>query len=82
MLVSQAVRRACSSPTYELLTADFFPFSDGGGAVAEAAPVRKSAICFHNLEGYGDNARPLTTKMIALESFLLLPLVPLNTPSP
>ena len=31
MLVSQAVRRACSSPAYELLTADFFPFSDGGG---------------------------------------------------
>ena len=30
-LVSQAVRRACSSPAYELLTADFFPFSDGGG---------------------------------------------------
>ena len=47
--------------------------------MAEAAPVRKSAICFHNLGGYGDNALPLTTKMIALESFLLLPLVPLKS---
>ena len=65
-LVNQAVQRACHSPTYELPTADFIPFSDGGGrggGSGGAGQIRKSAICFHNLEGSGGNARlrPLTT---------------------